>query len=122
MFRAQISSVSGNLGRESRTPVDCRARSKASMPSANPFRRMAEIVRDNDELFRRADVASARLARAREYAADPYSDPDLSAVLVERARRKLSDVLGRLRANRTEGIELLRSVNEVDVPARTLSR
>ncbi|HEY2156817.1 MAG TPA: hypothetical protein VGH33_14395 [Isosphaeraceae bacterium] len=53
----------------------------------NPLARLIQIVRQNDDLLGRLEAQGRRLARAREYAGDPASNPALGEALVGHARK-----------------------------------
>jgi hypothetical protein len=81
----------------------------------NPLARLIRIVRQNDELLGRLEVQGRRLARARDYAADPESNPALGEALVAHARRGFVHILSVLRANRAEALEILRACGRAEV-------
>ncbi len=86
--------------------------------AVNPFARLVEIVRQNDELLDRVETLSKRLSQARGYAADPLANRTLAATLIDRARANYAEALGDLKANRIEAFAILRRMS-VDGAARS---
>jgi hypothetical protein len=82
----------------------------------NPLARLIQIVRQNDNLLGRLEAQGRRLARAREYAGDPASNPALGEALVGHARNGFVNLLSLLRENRTEALGILRACGHGDIP------
>ncbi len=82
----------------------------------NPLARLIRIVRQNDDLLVRLEAQGRRLARAREYAGDPASNPALGAALVGHARGGFVNLLAILRDNRAEALGILRACGHDDIP------
>ncbi len=83
---------------------------------ANPLARLIRIVRQNDDLLVRLEAQGRRLARARDYAGDPMSNPALGKALVAHARGGFVNLLSLLRENRAEALGILRDCGHADVP------
>jgi hypothetical protein len=81
----------------------------------NPLARLIQIVRQNDDLLGRLEAQGRRLARAREYAGDPASNPALGEALVGHAGKGFNNLLSLLRDNRAEALGILRACGQADV-------
>jgi hypothetical protein len=88
-------------------------RGRATGP--NPFERLVEIMRQNEQLLERLKVLGTRLQRARDYANDPESNPSLATTLVAHARTRYAEVVAQVRANRVESIAILRACGRIGV-------
>ncbi len=78
-------------------------------PPPGPFERLVQIVRANEQLFRELQRVATQLARARAYLTRPGCRTALGVLAWERAKTKHAVVLARLRANRIEALQILKS-------------
>ncbi len=84
------------------------ARSPLSTSEAsNEFALLVRLVQGNDKLFAEREALLVKLQRARLYAADPHSNPNLAKANLQHLRAKYSGILALLRANRREAQALL---------------
>jgi hypothetical protein len=81
-------------------PVD-----EISMP--NPFERLVQILRMNERLLGELHRLNGRLEEARDYLARSGCNVVLGMATLDRAKRRRSAVLCRLRAHRMEADRIL---------------
>ena len=85
----------------------------------NPFERLVQIMKENDDLLAALRQLGARLAQARAYLAEPGCNAALGNANLLRVKTKHSCVLVLLRANR---IEAQRILAEAEGPATRRAR
>lgn len=73
----------------------------------DPLRRLVEIARSNDLLLAQLAEARRRTEQAEGFAADARARVALGSALVAHARRRRSEILVRLAANRREAVAIL---------------